>query len=57
MTYRELRDRLFLLTEDQLDKQILVELGPEDEILEAELRVCGENHDLLEEDHPVIFVP
>ncbi len=57
MTYRELLNHLMLLNDAQLDSVLLVELGPEDEILEGEFRVVGENHDELNENHPVIFVP
>lgn len=66
MTYRELWYKLAGLTSEQLDKQIIVELGPEWEIRSSlmivnecwkgELRICGIEHNLLPYDYPVIFV-
>lgn len=55
-TYRDLLDHLKELSPEQLDCDITVELGPEDECFPATLRICGSDHELLNEDHPVIFV-
>jgi hypothetical protein len=56
MTYRELRKALEDLTEDQLNCDVTVEAALSDECSPAELRTCGEDHDILDEDHPVIYV-
>jgi len=56
MTYRELRDALQDLTESQLDCDVTVEAALSDECAPAEFRVCDSDHDILEEDHPVIYV-
>jgi hypothetical protein len=57
MTYKELLNELQKLTEEQLSCTITVEDAHEEECHPAELRVCGENHDSLDDGHPVIFVP
>ena len=57
MTYKELLNELQKLTEEQLSCTITVEDAEWGEFYPAELRVCGENHDILEDGHPVIFVP
>ncbi len=57
MTYRELRDGLNELDDDQLYADVTVELGPETECYPAELRICDIDHDSLDDGHPVIFVP
>jgi len=57
MTYKELLEELSKLTPRQLDCNIIVELGPENESYPGELRVVGSAHDFLPEDLPVIFVP
>ncbi len=56
ITYRELLKNLQKLSEDQLDSDVTVELGLSDECFPAEFRICGEEHDVLDEDHPVIYV-
>lgn len=55
MTYKELINELAKLSEEQLACKVLVELGPEDEIYPAELKICTSQHDMLTEDYPVIF--
>ena len=57
MTYRQLIEQLQKLTEEQLDCTITVEDAYEDECRVAEVRICGDNHDSLDDNHPVIFVP
>lgn len=56
MTYRKLREALNDLTEEQLDCDVTVEAALSDECSSAEFRVCDEEHDILDEDHPVIYV-
>ena len=57
MTYRQLIEQLQKLTEEQLDCSVTVEDAYETECRAAELRISTDNHDSLDEDHPVIFVP
>tara|TARA_Y100001973_G_scaffold95555_1_gene149107 strand:+ start:213 stop:386 length:174 start_codon:yes stop_codon:yes gene_type:complete len=57
MTYRELIEQLENLTKEQLDCIVTVEDAYENECRAAELRICGDNHDSLDDNHPVIFVP
>ena len=57
MTYRELIKQLGQLTDEQLECTVTVEDGYETECRAAELRISTDNHDSLDEDHPVIFVP
>jgi len=56
MTYRQLIEELKKLDDYQLGCDLTVELNIEDECLPAELRICGPNHDVLDKNHPVIFV-
>lgn len=57
MTYKDLLEKLQGLSESQLNCNITVELGPEDEFYPAEFRISGDENDVLDPDHPVIFVP
>ena len=57
MTYGELLAELKKLGPVQLDMTVTVEDAYEDECRAAELRICGENHDSLDDYHPVIYVP
>ena len=57
MTYRELIKELGQLTDEQLECTVTVEDAYENECRAAELRISTDNHDSLDEDHPVIFVP
>jgi len=55
MTYRELRDKLNVeLSEDQLNCDIMVEIA--NECFPAEWKICGPNHDCLDNYHPVLEV-
>jgi len=45
------------LTDEQLECTVTVEDAYENECRAAELRISTDNHDSLDEDHPVIFVP
>ena len=56
MTYQYLLLELAKLTEKQLSCDLVVELDISDECLPAELRIAGKEHDLLNEDYPIIFV-
>jgi hypothetical protein len=56
MTYRELLERLSSLSDEQLNCNVTVEDPYEDECFPAELRICGEDHSSLDEDHPVIYI-
>lgn len=56
ITYRQLRTMLNALTEEQLDCDVTVEDEYEEECYAAEFKICGSEHDSLEENHPVIFV-
>jgi len=55
MKYREALEMMKTFTEEQLDCDVTIELEYADECLSAELRICGENHTMLDEGHPVIF--
>ena len=57
MTYRELLNALHELDDSQLDCTCTVEFGISDEYFAAELRICDIEHDVLDENHPVIYVP
>ena len=57
MTYRDLIKQLEKLTDEQLDCTMTVEDAYETECRAAELRICDDNHDSLDDNHPVIFVP
>jgi len=56
MTYRELITQLRLLSPEQVDCDVTVELQPEDEFFAGELRICSPEHGVLDDNHPVIFV-
>ena len=55
MTYRDLYNQLKKLTDEQLDTDVTVEDGTENECYAADLRICGIEHDSLDENHPVIY--
>ncbi len=59
MKYNELLRCLNNLTEEQLQCDVTVELAMDhgsNECYPAELKICGFEHGVLDEDHPVIFV-
>jgi len=57
-TYRELQNALNQMNDEQLDSTITVHDGPTDEFHPAELRIMdGEVCDVLDDNHPVIYVP
>lgn len=55
ITYRDLLKELMELSDEQLECDVTVENGIENECFAAELRICAEEHDSLDEDHPVIY--
>ncbi len=57
-TYRELLAACNQMSDEQLDSNITVHDGPEDEVRPAELRIInGDEFDRLDDNHPVIYVP
>lgn len=60
LTYRQLAHYILDMDDDQLDFDVTVEDGDEDECYAAELRICGSDHHTgngsLDEFHPVIFL-
>jgi hypothetical protein len=57
MTYKQLLGCLAELTSEQLDCNVTVELGLSDECLVGEFRIADCEHDILDEWHPIIYVP
>ena len=56
MTYREMVLKMLkTFTEDQWDSDLTVEDHTEEECYPAELRICGLEHNCLDENHPVIY--
>jgi hypothetical protein len=57
-TYRQLKEALSHFSNEQLDSDITVHNGADDEMLPAELRIInGEKENRLDDNHPVIFAP
>jgi hypothetical protein len=57
ITYRTLAALIEMMSEDQIDSDVTVEIGVEGECYAAELRICDGEHDSLDDDHPVIYIP
>jgi hypothetical protein len=57
ITYRTLAKLIDKMSDEQKDSDVTVEIQMDDECYAAELRICDDNHDSLDEDHPVLFVP
>lgn len=57
ITYRTLRQLIDLMDDDQLDSDLTVEILDEcgTECYAAELRIAGENHESLDDGHPVVY--
>ncbi|MFO7904291.1 MAG: hypothetical protein ACQESR_07650 [Planctomycetota bacterium] len=55
-TFRQLRDAIKDFDDYQLDCNLTVEIAIEDECYPAELRFAGEEHGVLDENHPVFYV-
>lgn len=57
LTYRQLAAIINeQFNDDQKDMDVTIELGTMQEAFAAELRVCDKNHEVLDENHPVLFV-
>lgn len=57
LTYRQLAAIINeQFNDEQKDMDVTIELGTMQEAFAAELRVCGAEHDLLDDYHPVLFV-
>ena len=59
MTYQDLFNALSKMTPEQLQCDLTVEIAMDygsNECYPAELKICGLEHGVLDEDHPVIFV-
>lgn len=58
LTYEKLAELISYMTDEQRQKNVTVEIfdGESMECFQADLMICGEEHDLLDEDHPVIYV-
>lgn len=57
ITYRTLRELLNRMSDEQLDCDVTVEDAYENECYPAELRISGPNHDSLDDNHPIIYIP
>ena len=55
-TWNDLLEQLQLLTPEQRTNPVTVELDVEHECIPGYLDLCGPNHDLLDEDIPVIRI-
>ena len=56
ITYRTLAKLIERMSEYQKDADVTIELSEYSECYPASLRICGENHDSLNDSHPVIYV-
>jgi len=57
ITYRTLAKLIDKMSDEQKDSDVTVEIETENECYAAGLRISGEDHDSLDENHPIIFVP
>lgn len=55
MTYRQLMEEISRMTDEQKDAQVTVEDSFEEECYSAELRICGPEHQTLDDGYPVIY--
>lgn len=55
MTYRQLLSKMLTFTKEQLDSDVTIEMGIFNECFAANLRICGSEHESLDENHPVIY--
>lgn len=55
MRYREALEIMKTFTDEQLNCDVTIELEYADECYPAEVRICGEDHMMLGDGHPVIF--
>jgi hypothetical protein len=58
ITYRTLENLIARMNDDQKDSDVTAEIfdGENTECFAAELRICDEDHDSLDEGHPVLWV-
>ncbi len=56
MIYQELLNQLLSFSKERLLQTVTVELGIEDECFTADLRICGSDHDSLDEGRVVLYV-
>jgi hypothetical protein len=54
ITYRQLRDKLNQMSEEQLDMDVTIEIAWDDECFAGELTICGPEHGSLDDFHPTI---
>jgi len=54
MSYRQLLNQLQQMTDEQLDCDVTVEDTAENECYPASIYFAGEEHDSLDENHPII---
>lgn len=54
-TWEQMATAIALMSPEQRQTNITIELEYQDEFFPAELRICGENHSVLDDGHPVIF--
>lgn len=54
-TWEQLEQAIALMSPEQKAANITIELEFQDECYPAELRVCGPDHQTLDDGHPVIF--
>ena len=56
ITYRTLAKLIDQMSEEQKDSDLTIEDCIQQECFAATLRIAGENHDSLEDGHPVIYL-
>jgi hypothetical protein len=56
LTYRQLLEKLKCFSDEQLDSDVTVEDPFDNECYAGELKICGEDHDSLDDFHPVISI-
>jgi len=54
-TWEQMATAIALMSPEQRKINITIELEYADEFYSAELRICGKNHSVLDNGHPVIF--
>ena len=54
-TWEQMATAIALMTPEQRKTNITIELEHEDECYPAEFRICGADHQILDNGHPVIF--
>jgi hypothetical protein len=54
-TWEQMATAIALMSPEQKKTNITIELEYQDEFYPAELRICGSEHSVLDDGHPVIF--